>query len=385
MKIPKIAILVDTSTGWGRRIVRGVLDYTMQHGPWHVWIEPKGQNELFNVPSDSNIDGIIARISTPELVKEINKCKIPTVNISGLVLKNSNFPRITTDWDAAAILAENHFRDRALQNFAYAGPIQLSYVHEHELAFKKVLAKTGTTCHVYQPEINRDHLKQWESRHKSLIPWLKSLPKPIGIYTWGFQIGRDIINACREANISIPHDVAVLGGDYDELLSDSCHPALSGIATPAKQIGYQATKILHSMIKGTGVPKKDIFIKPEEIEERLSTEMMAIDDPQIIKALEFLRDHACEPIKVEDILKAVPMARRSLERRFMQYIGRNPAQEIRHLRINQARKLLVKTDLSMEDIAEACGYASYNYLGNVFKAETGYSPGRYRIIARGSR
>ena len=385
MKTPKIAILVDTSTGWGRRIVRGVLDYTMQHGPWHVWIEPRGQNEIFSIPSDTDIDGIIARVSTPELVEQLNKSRIPSVNISGLVLKNSNFPRITTDWTAAARLAEEHFRNRALHNFAYAGPIHLSYVHEHEMAFKNVLAETATPCHLFQPETTPANQELWETRHNSLIPWLKGLPKPIGIYTWGFQVGRDIISACREAGISVPHDVAVLGGDYDELLSDSCHPALSGIVTPAKQIGYQATKMLHSIMKGKGAPKKDIFIKPEEIEERLSTEMMAIDDPQIIKALEFLRDHACEPIQVDDILKTVPMARRSLERRFMQYIGRNPAQEIRRLRINQARKLLAKTDLSTEAIAEACGYASYNYLGSIFKQETGLTPGAYRIKARDKR
>ena len=384
MKVPKIAILVDTSTGWGRRIVRGVLDYTTQHGPWHVWIEARGQNEIFNVPQESDIDGIIARVSTPKLVRQLHQRNIPTVNISGLVLKNSDFPRITTDWDAAARLAEEHFRDRALRNFAYAGPIHLSYVHEHEMAFKNVLAETGTSCHLFQPEANPDN-QQWSYQHKLLTCWLKSLPKPVGIFTWGFQIGRDIISVCRDAGISVPHDVAVLGGDYDELLSDSCHPALSGIVTPARQIGYQATQMLHSIMSGKEISQKNIFIKPEEIEKRLSTEMLAINDPKMIKALEFLRDHACEQIQVEDILKVVPMARRSLERRFMQYLGRNPAQEMRRLRINQARELLVKTDLSLDDIAEACGYASYNYLGNVFKAETGYSPGRYRIIARGRR
>ncbi len=385
MKIPRIAILVDTSTGWGRRIVRGILDYTIQFGPWNIWIEQKGQNEVFEIPPETNLDGIIGRISTPRLANQLKESRIPTVNISGLIVKDADFPRITTDWNAAAELAVEHFRDRALRNFAYAGPVHLSYVREHELAFQNVLAKSGTTCHVYEPTDIKDHRKQWSSRHKSLIPWLQSLPKPIGIYTWGFQIGRDIIGACREAGISVPHDIAVLGGDYDDLLSDSCHPALSGIVTPAKRIGYEATKILHDIIKGKKVPNKDLFIRPEEIEERLSTEMLAINDPLIVQALTYLRDHACEPIQVEDILKTVPMARRSLERRFKQLTGRNPAQEIRRLRINNARKLLAKTDLSMEEIAESCGYASYNYLGNIFKQETGMTPGAYRATVRSNR
>ncbi|MDD2599259.1 MAG: substrate-binding domain-containing protein [Kiritimatiellae bacterium] len=385
MKAPKIAILVDTSTGWGRRIVQGILDYTTEHGPWDVWIEPKGQNEEFNIPDDSDIKGVIARVSTQKLANEINACGIPAVNVSGLVLEGSDFPRVTIDWNAAAKLAEEHFRNRALRNFAYAGPLHLSYVHEHERAFEKALAESGTPCHLLQPDNNLSHLEQWPSRHKHLIPWLQSLPKPIGIYTWGFQIGRDIIGACRGANISIPHDVAVLGGDDDALLSNACHPALSGIVTPARQIGYHSTRILHSMIKGEPAPSQPLFIKPEEIEERLSTEMLAIENPQMVQALTYLRDNACKPIQVEDILKQVPMARRSLERNFVQCLGRNPAQEIRRLRINHARKLLAKTNLSMQEIAEACGYSSYNYLSHIFKKETGFPPGHYRSHTRANR
>jgi LacI family transcriptional regulator len=76
------------------------------------------------------------------------------------------------------------------------------------------------------------------------------------------------------------------------------------------------------------------------------------------------------------------MARRALERRFVQHLGRSPAQEIRRVRIDHARRLLAQTNLSMQEIAEACGYSTYNYLGNVFKKETGISPGRYRTSSR---
>lgn len=382
MKVPKAAILVDTATGWGRRVVRGVLDYTMQHGPWDIWIEPKGQNETFRVPAHADVSGVIARVASADMVKHLKSCKLPTVNVSSLTFKGSDFPRVTIDWPTAAELAETHFRERSLQNFAYAGPLYLSYVREHENAFEKKLAESGTPCHVFKPEGHEFKENRDNAYTAQLIPWLKSLPKPVGIFTWGFQIGRDIITACRKADIVVPHDVAVLGGDYDELLSDACLPALSGIVTPARQIGYQAMKILHSLIQGIPPPASTVFIKPLEIEDRMSTEMLAINDPRIIKVMTYLRDHACEAIQVEDILREVPMARRSLERCLRQVTGRTPAQEIKRIRINQARRLLSKTNLSVEEIAEACGYASYNYLGNVFKQETGFSPGQYRHMTK---
>jgi LacI family transcriptional regulator len=172
--------------------------------------------------------------------------------------------------------------------------------------------------------------------------------------------------------------VAILGGDYDELLSDASHPALSGILTPAQQIGYQAAKLLHQQIQGKKVLQKDTFITSGKVVERLSTEVLAIDDPQTLQAIQYLQAHACENITVDDILRKVPMARRALERKFKSLLGRSPAKEICHIRIQRARKLLAETNLSMQDIAEACGYTSYTYLGNVFKKETGISPGLYR-------
>lgn len=378
MKARKIAILVDTATGWGRRSVRGALDYATECGPWDVWIEPKGRDEIIKVPTEGDFEGIIARIASEETAQQLSELDIPTVNISGLQLNSETFPRVTVDTPVAVKLAEKHFRDRAFRNFAYVGPMSLPYVHKHEQAFEQLLSESGTRCYSFQPEPGKTIAYPWPANDTQFIPWLKSLPKPVGIYTWGYQIGRDIISACRSAEIPIPHDVAVLGGDFDELLCDACHPPLSGVVTPARRIGYEAAAILDTMMNGEAAPQAPLFIPPEEVAERLSTDTLAIDDPHMLQAVAYLSEHACEDINVENILKEVPIARRALERKFMQYLGRSPVQEIRRIRINHARKLLAKTNLSMQEVAEACGYASYTYLGNVFKNETGISPGKYR-------
>ncbi len=375
---PRIAILVDTATSWGRRTIRGVLDYSLQHGPWDVWIDPKGQNETFSLPDDEEFDGVIARISTTQLQSELTTSQLPVVNISGIQFGQSAFPRVCIDQEASASLALEHFKSRALTHFAYVGPRHLDYVKQHERAFEHAVSRSGMTCHVYPSKTTRSNTYFWHPSQKKLITWLQSLPKPIGIYTWGFEVGRDLIPACRKAGLQVPHDVAILGGDYDELLSDASHPALSGILTPAQQIGYQAASLLHQQIQGKKTPKETTFITPETVVERLSTEVLAIDDPQTLQAIQYLQAHACENITVDDILRKVPMARRALERKFKNLLGRSPAKEICRIRIQRARKLLAETNLPMQDIAEACGYTSYTYLGNVFKKETGISPGRYR-------
>ena len=378
IQTPRIAILVDTATSWGRRTVRGILDYTLQHGLWDVWIDPKGQNETFSLPKGEQFDGVIARVSTKQLQNDLKASRLPIVNVSGIQFGKSPFPRICVDQKMSADLALEHFKSRALKHFAYVGPRHLDYVKQHVRAFEHAVSISGMKCHAYVNKTTGRDDYFWHPSQKRLITWLRNLPKPIGIYTWGFEVGRDLILACRKAGLQVPHDVAILGGDYDELLSDASHPALSGILTPAQQVGYQAASILHQQFQGKPVSREPIFLPPKTVVERLSTEVMAIDDPQILQAIQYLQAHACENITVDDILRKVPMARRALERKFKSLLGRSPAKEICHIRIQRARKLLSETNLSMQDIAEACGYTSYTYLGNVFKKETGQSPGRYR-------
>jgi len=380
---PRIAILVDSSTSWGRRTIRGILDYTLHHGPWDIWINPKGQNEKFTLPEGEQFDGVIARVSNKRLLGELKSRKIPVVNVSGIQFEKSRFPRVCIDQEKNAALALEHFKSRSLRHFAYVGPRHLDYVKQHERAFERAVSNSGMTCHVYENKTTAGDDCFWHPSQQRLITWLKSLPNPIGIYTWGVEVGRDLILACRKAGLQVPHDVAILGGDYDELLSDACHPALSGILTPAQQVGYQAASILHQQIQGDTVSRAPILLPPKTVVERLSTEVMAVDDPQVQQAIQYLQAHACENITVDDILRQVPMARRALERKFKTHLGRSPAKEICRIRIQRARKLLAETNLTMQDIAEACGYTSYTYLGNVFKKETGISPGRYRKEAMG--
>jgi len=76
------------------------------------------------------------------------------------------------------------------------------------------------------------------------------------------------------------------------------------------------------------------------------------------------------------------MARRSLERRFRKIFGCSVADQIRQIRINQARFMLIATNEPITLIAEKCGFASYTYLSRVFKEVTGMSPRDFRARSR---
>ena len=102
------------------------------------------------------------------------------------------------------------------------------------------------------------------------------------------------MDCCMDAGISVPHDAAVLCGSYDDLLSHAVFPTLSGVLNPTEQIGYTAAQILHQQLQGKKVPNKTTYLPPLGIKERLSTDTLAVEDPKLIKVVNFLREHAFE-------------------------------------------------------------------------------------------
>ena len=101
-------------------------------------------------------------------------------------------------------------------------------------------------------------------------------------------------------------------------------------------------------------------------------------DPQLARALRVIRERACEGISVEDLLRQVPIARRSLEHRMRATIGRSPNEEILRVKLARARQLLATTDLSLSEVAGRCGFRHTEYLSVAFKRQFGIPPGQFR-------
>ncbi|MDZ8117616.1 AraC family transcriptional regulator [Pontiella agarivorans] len=371
-EILQVAIMVSTSSAWGRRIVKGILTYANEVGPWHIWVSSSTESNLRELPKGWRGDGIIGRVVSNDLAEELEELNLPIVNVGDVPLNGYAFPCVRTDDAAATKMAADHLVNRGFKSIAYVGSSHNPNPLWYGKAFKRALEKYDLDSQDFYLE------GPFEEEYERLSAWLKELPKPTGLLVWGHGNGRFVVDLCMSVGIAVPHDIAILCGSYDELLSHACFPALSGINSPTEQIGYKAAELMHRMLQGKKVPAETIYLPPLGVVDRLSTDTLAVDDPKLVKVVNFIKDHAFESITMADILKEVPMARRSLERRFMQMFGRSPIDEIRRLRINKARQLLAETDLPMQDIAEACGFATYNYLTHVFKQVTGSTPRDYR-------
>jgi LacI family transcriptional regulator len=187
---------------------------------------------------------------------------------------------------------------------------------------------------------------------------------------------------CRQLDLHIPEQVALLGVDNDDLECHLCAPPLSSIELAGERIGYEAAKLLDGLMSRERISRRRITIPPIRVVTRQSTDTLAIQDEDVVAALAFIRATAHEEIDVEAILDRVPLSRRALERKFRELLGRTVLEEIRRVRLDLVKALLSDTNLAMPAIAVRCGFSGSRRLAVVFKQFVGTTPTTYRAQTR---
>jgi len=376
--IPRVAVLVDTSTSWGRRIVTGIHNYIRKSGRWQLFIEARGMEENWSVPPGWQGDGVIARIGNPEMAAGLKALRIPVINVSGIQLPGVAFPRVTTDLNASARLAADHFLNRGFKHFAFFSLSGLSYVAALQEAFVRAVQSAGVQCAIHTEMPRHGAEMDWNADLAQLGEWLRTLPKPVGVLTWNQSSGREVIFACQVAGLLVPEEVAVLSASDDDLLCEVLQIPMSGIMVAAEQIGHEAARLLHRLMRGGKAPKEPTLFPSLNVVTRHSTDTLAMPDRALVKALSYIRANVAREIQVNDVAREAGVSRRVLERRFAEQLGRTPAEEIRRLHFERAKELLAETDLPIPDVAEAAGFGSPEYLAYLFRENMKVTPLQYR-------
>ena len=156
------------------------------------------------------------------------------------------------------------------------------------------------------------------------------------------------------------------------------NPQLSSIELNTERAGFEAAELLDRMMAGKKIKSKKITVSPVHVVTRLSTDILAIDDPDVVVAVRFIRDNARMPIQVQDVVDAVAVSRRGLYQKFKRLLGRSVHQEIRRVRIDEIARLLIQTNLSVSQIASQLGFTSQDHIAHYFKQQKGVNPLEYR-------
>jgi LacI family transcriptional regulator len=369
-----IGVWSDFVGSLGRGVLQGVARYTLEKKNWRFYT-----SSLFmftQAPSwhGVELDGLIVQVNDPRWIEQLRRAPYPAVNISE-VHDVKELPTVTFDNLAIGRLAAEYLLQRGLRHFAFVGPAVVYACKRHQ-GYSATLARHGFACARY--EIHHGNIRRAHREYKSMVEWVRQLPKPAAVLAANDIHALDFIDACSDAGVSVPEQVAVLGVDNDELVCRITHPRLSSIQTPAERVGYESARLLDALMAGKAAGTPRILVQPTHVITRPSTDTVAIEDHEVAQAVEFIRGHAGDPISVNDVLAAVPVSRRWLERRFRQVLGRSPLQEIRRMHLEQAKRLLVETDLQMTQVAHRSGFGDATYLGIVFRRHLKISPSEFR-------
>lgn len=372
-----VALLVETSNAYARGVLGGIVAYVRGHKPWSLYLPELGRGDTPPAwLARWRGDGIIARIETPEIARAVARTGLPVVDVSaGRHLPS--VPWVETDDREIARLAVEHLLERGFRTLGYCGDPRFNWSRWREEHFARLASEAGVQVRVYR---SRGAAPDRE-RHE-LAEWARRLPKPAGVLACYDIMAQRLLDACRDARIAVPDEVAVLGVDDDPLLCDLASPPLSSVIPNTRRTGYEAAAILSRLMDGERVPPKAVLIPPLGIHTRQSTDVLALEDRDIAAAVRFVREHACDGATVADLLKAVPLSRRVLESRYRKATGRTPHQDFLRIRIERVKQLLAETDHSLERIADLAGFNHPEYMSVAFKRETGMTPGQYRRRAR---
>lgn len=376
----QVALLIETSNAYARGLLQGVVHYIREHQPWsfHLMEQGRGDDPPAWLAAWKG-DGIIARIETPRIAQAVVRAGLPAVDVSAARLVPA-LPWVETDDEQIARLAAEHLLERGFKQFAFCGDARFKWSAWREEHFCRHVAAAGGTVARYRPTHSDADLA---AQARDLRRWVAELPKPVGVMACYDIRGQQVLDACRSAGLAVPAEVAVIGVDNDTLLCDLASPPLSSVIPNAHRTGYEAAALLDRLMQGQRVPAQPLLIAPLGVAPRQSTDVLAVDDRDVARAVQFIRDHACEGINVADLLRAVPLSRRVLELRFQRLLGHTPREEILRVRLARVKQLLGETDLPLYLIAERTGFEHIEYLSVVFKRETGATPSAFRAQARG--
>jgi len=385
-ELTKVALLIETSRGYGRALLRGISRYAQLHGPWAFYITPGDFAQPVPKMEQWGGRGIIARIETTAIAKAIVATKLPVVALDLSQAQStpgglcSGFSEVQSDSTQAACIAADHLLERGFRHYAFVGIPNRVWSDRRQEGFCQRLEAAGHKALVYPAPVKLR--PDWGREQSILAEWIRALPKPVGLMACNDDRGREVLEACRAAKIRVPDDVAVIGVDNDAVLCDLADPPLSSVALNAERGGYEAAALLDGLMKGEIREPQRILVEPLGVTTRQSTDVIAMGDREVAAALRLIRDHASEPLGVDDIVRLLSVSRRSLEIRFRNALGHSIRAEIQRAHLKRAQQLLGETDISIAAVAEGSGFGSASYLAAVFSEAMGMTPAKYRTHVR---
>ena len=380
-KTRRVALMLDLEWPYKRHVgvFTGAQKYAQDRG-WHTFVDEYVDATLRASPlKRPAYDGVIARASR-KLALSTKRLLVPVVNVwrSSPVWKS--MPGVFPDYSAIGCLRAEHLLSRGVRRFA-ALTSENDLGQDLELqAFSGTIAEAGFSCASTKVPLFAFPIKNWRKFERALAGCIDDWVPPIGVYVGSDRDGRIVAQKCYDRGMRVPEDVSIIAGTNEETYCEGLRPTISSVEMDFERIGYEAAKLLDSLMNGEAPPATPLLIPPKGLVVRESTDFFFVNDAVIAAALKFIAEKCHKDIGQDDVARAVATELRTLQLRFEKYLGRSIAAEIRRVRIERAKRELAQSDRSLTEIASAVGFGSTMRMCETFHRELDISPSQYRKV-----
>ncbi len=361
-----------------RQFLAGVSYYANTRNDWALHFDPSPDRltaESFARDGETGISGaIICETGVPDLESILVYSPVPVVVFGSpretLAATHSPVGWSMSDDEGIGAFAAEHFTSLGtFRSYAFvADPLDSGWSRGHCRGFKTRLKHLAKDISVFTRPTGEGNV----ARRCALSSWLKTLAKPAAVLAANDIVGAEVLACARAARIAVPDVMSVIGIGNDTLLDELSRPPLTSVAVDHEEEGVNAARLLQRMMGGRMKVHRQIFrSKSMKIVERESTRAVAPAAHLVESALQYISDNAAKGLKVADVVAHLRVSRRLLDMRFKQYHSETLGEAIMRLRLDEVRKRLLTTSLSVPKVAVTCGFPNVRYLRKLYRARFG--------------
>lgn len=380
----RLILLTDFSEEYAKLLLKGIVQYSKEHTPWVLCKMPLSYRDVHGIKGvlewalKWEADAIIAQFYPTDPVEVFKENGIVAI-AQDFKTRFKQIPNITGAHHLGGRIGASYFIQKGFKHFAFYGFKDIVWSEERCLGFKEELAVNGLADSFFEYR-NTTFTDLWYYEPENLINWLKALPKPVGIMACDDNQAHHITEICKQYDLKIPEEIAVLGVDNDDAICTLTHPPLSSINQAVEKGGYETARLIEHLMKNPDAPYEDIVVLPTHVVTRQSTDIYATNDKYISIVLKHIHQNIDQKLNVGDISKLVPLSRRLLETKFRQVTGLPVYNYIFNLRIEKFAQMLLESSASIIEVAMSMGLSDYKNISRQFKQVKGCTPSEYRVI-----
>jgi LacI family transcriptional regulator len=370
-----------------QRLLDGIQSFAREHGlAWDLEALPMQQTDTMRLALEAERpDGVITGFASQPVMASLMATSMPTVFLRyGAEEPPTSRRRLSVlrlDFGDVGRAAARHLLERGgFRSFGFVEATQdPEWSASRGEAFREAVARTGRPFFhlsaaegVYQASVaNRRELS-------ALADWLRTLPKPAGIFAATDERARDTLLACREAGLEVPQAVSVLGVNNDAFFCRHVFPNLTSVAIDHEKVGRAAAAELARLLEQRRPRRQDFAVPVLAVEARASTAPASQGGPLVRRALDWIEAHACEGASAADVARALRASRSLLGLRFRELGAGTVLGALTDRRLREVQRLLRETNDRIETICDAAGFGDAAGLRRLFRRRYGCSMREWR-------